>query len=112
MPEPLRYNDMSIAVFGTLRHDARYGVRGVNDAVVTLSIQVTERGAGFEAHVAFGSAPDRHLLAQSVAAQLRKGQPARLDCRELAWCNDHGDARFVARGLIEAAVAGRSVVPA
>lgn len=101
---------MSIDVFGVLDCDAYAGRRRVNDAAVTIQVRVTSAGALFEAVVLLGERPEDHIRAAELAGLLRRGMPARISADDLAWCTDHGRARFIARTLLVVEVDGMQLL--
>lgn len=102
---------MSIDVFGVLDCDAYAGRRRVNDAAVTIQVRVTSAGALFEANVVLGERPEDHVRAAALASTLRRGMHARITADDLAWCTDHGRARFIARNLVVVDVNGVQLTP-
>lgn len=100
---------MSIGIFGVLDRDAQCGVRGMNNAVITLTLRVTERGCPFEVTSPFGGKPEDHIRARDLAATLKRGMRASFDALDLVWVADHGEARFVARGVRAVEVCGQAL---
>lgn len=100
---------MSITVEGVLKRDARYGRRGMHDAVVTLCIDTGTQCLPFEAHVRIGDKPDDHAQAQALAALHRRGAMVRVVCERIDRIDDHGEARYSMRDCTSATVNGTAL---
>lgn len=103
---------MSITVEGILACDAEYRTTGMDDAVVVLTVGVGGGNHKFEAKVRFGKTPADHLRAKAQAALLRRGVPASFNAQGMRWCDDHGEARFIAMFLTYAQVGSHRLTPA
>lgn len=92
---------MTITVEGTLAEDARHGLWGVENAVVTFSLTVGGHCMPFEVRLPIGSSPDDHITAERTAHSMKRGMRAKVVARMLQPVADHGHARFVLRDVVE-----------
>ena len=102
---------MTITLRGVLAEDARYGRGRVNDAVITLNVAAcSDPSPKFEARLLIGDTEQAHIHARAQADLYRRGSTVEITAAELAWCSDHGTARFIARRLSACTIAGMPVL--
>lgn len=101
---------MSITIDGFMRDDARSGRRGVNDAALSLMLRLDGMPCPLEAHILVGTSEADHIRAPQLAALCPRGAPVRLVGKQIERVDDHGELRYVLRGLTRAVVAGHELL--